>query len=174
MSTLKQERPHNWPPFINEIISSCHTNLSICENNMAILRLELSRGPDFIANPIGNGPGTSHQSHTLHTKALLCVSKHILEFFAFLIYSSAAVFLSINYLLQALVDYNHQAFLRTTEEVRVDGFPAHSTPLRQGLLLNDWRSERALFTASGGFTSNARHGGSYCPSVETESLSRGE
>ena len=39
VSILKQEWPHNWPTFINEIISSCHTSLSVCENNMAILRL---------------------------------------------------------------------------------------------------------------------------------------
>ena len=39
VSVLKQEWPHNWPTFINEIISSCHSNLSICENNMIILRL---------------------------------------------------------------------------------------------------------------------------------------
>lgn len=39
VSILKQDWPHNWPNFINEIISACHTSLSICENNMAILRL---------------------------------------------------------------------------------------------------------------------------------------
>ena len=39
VSILKQEWPHNWPTFINEIIASCRTSLSICENNMAILRL---------------------------------------------------------------------------------------------------------------------------------------
>ncbi|KAH0544667.1 Exportin-1 [Glutinoglossum americanum] len=39
VSILKQEWPHNWPTFITEIISSCRTSLSICENNMAILRL---------------------------------------------------------------------------------------------------------------------------------------
>lgn len=39
VSILKQEWPLNWPTFINEIISSCHTSLSICENNMSILRL---------------------------------------------------------------------------------------------------------------------------------------
>src|SRR5688572_32944084 len=39
ISVLKQEWPHNWPTFINEIISSCHSNLAICENNMIILRL---------------------------------------------------------------------------------------------------------------------------------------
>jgi exportin-1 len=39
VSVLKQEWPHNWPTFINEIISSCHSSLPICENNMAILRL---------------------------------------------------------------------------------------------------------------------------------------
>ncbi|KAI9794804.1 MAG: Karyopherin transporter [Peltula sp. TS41687] len=39
VSILKQEWPHNWPSFINEIVASCRTSLSICENNMAILRL---------------------------------------------------------------------------------------------------------------------------------------
>ncbi|CCF40294.1 exportin KapK [Colletotrichum higginsianum] len=39
ISILKQEWPHNWPTFINEIITSCHSSLSICENNMVILRL---------------------------------------------------------------------------------------------------------------------------------------
>src|SRR5690625_3924033 len=39
VSILKQEWPHNWPTFINEIVSSCRTSLSICENNMVILRL---------------------------------------------------------------------------------------------------------------------------------------
>jgi exportin-1 len=39
VSILKQEWPHNWPTFINEIVSACHTSLSICENNMIILRL---------------------------------------------------------------------------------------------------------------------------------------
>lgn len=39
VSVLKQEWPHNWPTFINEIISSCHSSLGICENNMVILRL---------------------------------------------------------------------------------------------------------------------------------------
>ena len=39
VSILKQEWPHNWPDFINEIVQSCHSNLYICENNMSILRL---------------------------------------------------------------------------------------------------------------------------------------
>ncbi|CAH7689997.1 CRM1 C terminal-domain-containing protein [Phakopsora pachyrhizi] len=36
---LKQEWPHNWPGFIPEIISSSRTSLSLCENNMVILKL---------------------------------------------------------------------------------------------------------------------------------------
>lgn len=39
VNILKMEWPHNWPTFINEIISSCHSSIPICENNMAILRL---------------------------------------------------------------------------------------------------------------------------------------
>lgn len=47
VSILKQEWPHNWPSFISEIISSCHSSLPICENNMAILRLLSEEVFDF-------------------------------------------------------------------------------------------------------------------------------
>jgi len=50
ISILKQEWPHNWPTFINEIISSCHSNLSICENNMIILRLLSEEVFDYSAD----------------------------------------------------------------------------------------------------------------------------
>jgi exportin-1 len=36
---LKQEWPHNWPNFIPELVESSKTNLSLCENNMVILKL---------------------------------------------------------------------------------------------------------------------------------------
>lgn len=47
VSILKQEWPHNWPTFINDIISSCHSSLSVCENNMTILRLLSEEVFDF-------------------------------------------------------------------------------------------------------------------------------
>lgn len=47
VSILKQEWPHNWPNFINEIITSCHSGLSVCENNMHILRLLSEEVFDF-------------------------------------------------------------------------------------------------------------------------------
>ena len=50
VSILKQEWPHNWPTFINEIISSCRTSLSICENNMVILRLLSEEVFDYSAD----------------------------------------------------------------------------------------------------------------------------
>ncbi|KAF2863968.1 hypothetical protein K470DRAFT_48733 [Piedraia hortae CBS 480.64] len=50
VSILKQEWPHNWPTFINEIVSSCRTSLPICENNMAILRLLSEEVFDFSAD----------------------------------------------------------------------------------------------------------------------------
>ncbi|KAK5746360.1 Karyopherin transporter [Elasticomyces elasticus] len=50
VSILKQEWPHNWPTFINEIISSCRSSLPICENNMAILRLLSEEVFDFSAD----------------------------------------------------------------------------------------------------------------------------
>ncbi|KZS98963.1 hypothetical protein SISNIDRAFT_492282 [Sistotremastrum niveocremeum HHB9708] len=36
---LKQEWPHNWPSFIPELVQSSKTNLTLCENNMVILKL---------------------------------------------------------------------------------------------------------------------------------------
>ncbi|KAI0050022.1 hypothetical protein FA95DRAFT_703225 [Auriscalpium vulgare] len=36
---LKQEWPHDWPGFIPELVESSRTNISLCENNMVILKL---------------------------------------------------------------------------------------------------------------------------------------
>ncbi|KAI5302305.1 UDP-N-acetylglucosamine pyrophosphorylase, partial [Ascosphaera pollenicola] len=47
VSILKQEWPHNWPTFISELVASSHTGLSICENNMDILRLLSEEVFDF-------------------------------------------------------------------------------------------------------------------------------
>lgn len=47
VSILKQEWPHNWPNFINEIVSASRTSLTICENNMVILRLLSEEVFDF-------------------------------------------------------------------------------------------------------------------------------
>ncbi len=46
---LKQEWPTNWPTFIPEIVSSSKTNLTLCENNMVILRLLSEEVFDFSA-----------------------------------------------------------------------------------------------------------------------------
>ncbi|KIO27462.1 hypothetical protein M407DRAFT_190749 [Tulasnella calospora MUT 4182] len=46
---LKQEWPHNWPTFIPEIVSSSKTSLSLCENNMVILKLLSEEIFDFSA-----------------------------------------------------------------------------------------------------------------------------
>ena len=50
VSILKQEWPHNWPTFVNEIITSCRASLSICENNMAVLRLLSEEVFDYSAD----------------------------------------------------------------------------------------------------------------------------
>ena len=39
VQVLKQEWPKNWPTFISELVSSSRTNVALCENNMAILKL---------------------------------------------------------------------------------------------------------------------------------------
>ncbi|KAF9919098.1 Karyopherin transporter [Lobosporangium transversale] len=46
---LKQEWPHAWPSFIPEIVSSSKSNLSLCENNMVILKLLSEEIFDFSA-----------------------------------------------------------------------------------------------------------------------------
>ncbi|KXN82603.1 Exportin-1 [Leucoagaricus sp. SymC.cos] len=46
---LKQEWPHNWPTFITELVESSKTNLSLCENNMIILKLLSEEIFDFSA-----------------------------------------------------------------------------------------------------------------------------
>ncbi|KAL9602240.1 MAG: hypothetical protein Q9219_001964 [cf. Caloplaca sp. 3 TL-2023] len=65
VSILKQEWPHNWPTFINEIISSCHTSLSVCENNMAILRLLSEEVFDYSADQMTS-------SKTKNMKSTMC------------------------------------------------------------------------------------------------------
>jgi exportin-1 len=62
VSVLKQEWPHNWPTFINEIISACHSSLSICENNMIILRLLSEEVFDYSAEQM-----TSTKTRNLKT-----------------------------------------------------------------------------------------------------------
>ncbi|KAH9977221.1 CRM1 C terminal-domain-containing protein [Lactifluus volemus] len=49
---LKQEWPHNWPTFIPELVESCKTNLSLCENNMVILRLLSEEVFDYSAEQL--------------------------------------------------------------------------------------------------------------------------
>ncbi|OMJ30299.1 Exportin-1 [Smittium culicis] len=44
---LKQEWPNNWPTFIPEIVNSSKTNISLCENNMEILKLLSEEVFDF-------------------------------------------------------------------------------------------------------------------------------
>lgn len=46
---LKQEWPHNWPTFISELVESSKTSLSLCENNMVILKLLSEEIFDFSA-----------------------------------------------------------------------------------------------------------------------------
>ncbi|KAK3372842.1 CRM1 C terminal-domain-containing protein [Lasiosphaeria ovina] len=62
VSVLKQEWPHNWPTFINEIVAACHSSLSICENNMIILRLLSEEVFDYSAEQM-----TSTKTRNLKT-----------------------------------------------------------------------------------------------------------
>jgi exportin-1 len=46
---LKQAWPKDWPSFIPEIVASSRTSLSLCENNMVILKLLSEEIFDFSA-----------------------------------------------------------------------------------------------------------------------------
>src|SRR5260221_10292650 len=52
LQILKQEWPHNWPTFITELVESSKTNLSLCENNMVILKLLSEEVFDFSAEQL--------------------------------------------------------------------------------------------------------------------------
>jgi exportin-1 len=57
---LKQEWPHNWPSFITELVESSKTNLSLCENNMVILKLLSEEIFDYSAEQM-----TQHKTKNL-------------------------------------------------------------------------------------------------------------
>ncbi|KAJ2659669.1 Karyopherin transporter [Coemansia sp. RSA 1200] len=62
---LKQEWPHNWPTFIPEIIQTSRTNLSLCENNMSILKLLSEEVFDYSAEQMT-------QAKTKNLKSQMC------------------------------------------------------------------------------------------------------
>lgn len=39
LQIVKHEWPRNWPTFISDIVGASKTNKSLCQNNMAILKL---------------------------------------------------------------------------------------------------------------------------------------
>ncbi|KAJ3269891.1 Karyopherin transporter [Terramyces sp. JEL0728] len=62
---LKQDWPHNWPTFIPEIVVSSKSNLSLCENNMMILKLLSEEIFDYSLEQMT-------QSKTKQLKSSLC------------------------------------------------------------------------------------------------------
>ncbi|KAH9934873.1 CRM1 C terminal-domain-containing protein [Fomitopsis serialis] len=65
VQVLKQEWPHNWPSFITELVESSKTNLSLCENNMIILKLLSEEIFDFSAEQMT-------QAKVKHLKNQMC------------------------------------------------------------------------------------------------------
>jgi len=62
---LKQEWPHNWPTFMTELVESSKANLSLCENNMVILKLLSEEIFDFSAESMT-------QAKIKHLKNQMC------------------------------------------------------------------------------------------------------
>lgn len=54
---LKQDWPHKWPSFIPDIVGASRTNVTLCENSMAILRLLSEEVFDFSKNDLTQVPG---------------------------------------------------------------------------------------------------------------------
>ncbi|KAH8928357.1 putative CRM1-nuclear export factor, exportin [Atractiella rhizophila] len=52
VAILKQTWPHSWPTFIPELVASSRTNLTICENNLTILKLLSEEIFDFSAQQL--------------------------------------------------------------------------------------------------------------------------
>jgi len=47
VQVVKQEWPHNWPTFISDVVNASKANETLCENNMAILKLLSEEVFDF-------------------------------------------------------------------------------------------------------------------------------
>ncbi|KAH8918944.1 hypothetical protein BT69DRAFT_1353506 [Atractiella rhizophila] len=65
IAILKQTWPDNWPTFIPELVASSRSSLSICENNMTILKLLSEEIFDF-------GADNMTQNRTKAMKARIC------------------------------------------------------------------------------------------------------
>ena len=65
VSILKQDWPHNWPTFINEIVSSSRSDIPVAENNMTILRLLSEEVFDYSADQMTS-------SKTKNLKTTMC------------------------------------------------------------------------------------------------------
>lgn len=80
VSILKQEWPQNWPTFISEILNACHTSLTICENNMSILRLLSEEVFDYSAEQMTSSK-TEHLKETMSSEfsAIFQLCTQILE-----------------------------------------------------------------------------------------------
>lgn len=65
MQVLKQEWPKNWESFIGDIVGASKTNESLCQNNMAILKLLSEEVFDFSS-------GQMTQTKAKHLKDTMC------------------------------------------------------------------------------------------------------
>lgn len=65
MKVLKREWPKNWESFIGDIVGASKTNESLCQNNMAILKLLSEEVFDFSS-------GQMTQTKAKHLKDTMC------------------------------------------------------------------------------------------------------
>lgn len=67
VDVLKQDWPHKWPSFIPDIVGASKTNVTLCENSMAILRLLSEEVFDFSRNDLTQV--RCNEARVLHSSA---------------------------------------------------------------------------------------------------------
>lgn len=83
---LKREWPKNWESFITDIVGASKTNESLCQNNMAILKLLSEEVFDFSSGQIT-------QTKAKHLKDTMCAEfSQIFQLCQFVLVSSSKKF----------------------------------------------------------------------------------
>lgn len=86
LQVLKREWPKNWESFITDIVGASKTNESLCQNNMAILKLLSEEVFDFSSGQIT-------QTKAKHLKDTMCAEfSQIFQLCQFVLVSGSKIF----------------------------------------------------------------------------------
>lgn len=79
-SSSSTSRPHNWPTFIPEIVTSSQANLTICENNMVILKLLSEEIFEFSAEQMTTAKTKALKAQIVSRLLLRCLGLDVRSF----------------------------------------------------------------------------------------------